>query len=271
MPAWTCIRCVHHEHRGTLLSGGRYYKGVSLDVIDPGSIPGLSIDVNGSRQVNAVDSLCILRAVDQLSATSQCPASLPYSDVNQDGTSTNVDALCVLRYVAAFAGNINCPDASTQAPPGASPFNAPTSPGSGTGAGPLDASSVQVFLTPTSVTTTSGSSATFTLQVTIPAGVSLGAWTIDINYTGTDFPATGCTGSNGSDCNANFDPTLTRFDGSTSTGLTGTVTLGTVTLLGNGLAPRGYNFFVFPRFRELADTTGNPLTTTFPRSYITTQ
>ncbi|MGI8549295.1 MAG: dockerin type I repeat-containing protein, partial [Dehalococcoidia bacterium] len=70
-------------------------------------------DVNCDRHVNAVDALCLLRAVAGLSGTTACPAISLHggssADINQDGAVTVLDALCILRSVAGLAATVACP------------------------------------------------------------------------------------------------------------------------------------------------------------------
>ncbi|MGI8553373.1 MAG: dockerin type I domain-containing protein, partial [Dehalococcoidia bacterium] len=261
-----------------------YFNGVSMEAAGLSNAPSFFLNANRDAKVDAIDALCVLRAVAQLPATSTCPIPLPRPDANQDGVSSPLDALCILRYVAAFSGSTNCPDAPKQVPPGASPFNAPTRapvsmparvPGrtpispSSSGGGPLDANSVQIFLAPSSVNLSNGQTTVFTLQATLPVGVSLGAWTIDVGYLAPYTTAVDCSGANVSSCNTTFDSQDIRLTGTSTAGLSGTVTLGTVTLEDTDVP--GWSDPVYPQVSTLADPSGNPLPSNVTDAWINTQ
>jgi endoglucanase len=74
---------------------------------EPGGGP--SPDANGNSTVDAIDALCVLRAVAGMAATASCPSPLPRGDVNGSGAVDAVDALCVLRYVAGLPATSACP------------------------------------------------------------------------------------------------------------------------------------------------------------------
>ncbi|MGI8549342.1 MAG: hypothetical protein ACR2PL_00895 [Dehalococcoidia bacterium] len=256
-------------------------------------------DANGDGLQNGVDALCILRNVAGLSGTSVCPQQFPFhpdsrDDTNDDGLVGAVDALCAMRFTAGLPGTYYCPifqngirvsgggyamaggaPATTSAvaaqatPPPVGPARVRIgSPQPAAAVTPMDSSYLQFSLTPGSVYLSYGQTATFTLQVTIPAGMSLGAWTIDVGFWAPYTTATSCYSSL-SACNWSFDSQDVRFANASTSGLSGTVTLGTVTLEDTDVA--GYMDPVFVQIRDLADPSGNPLSGGGGSSWINTQ
>jgi chitinase len=83
--------------------------------------PALAADANGDGRIDAVDALCLLRAVAGLPATAACPTPLPRPDVNGDGGLTATDALCVLRYIGGLPPTSACPLSTPTPAPTPSP------------------------------------------------------------------------------------------------------------------------------------------------------
>ncbi|MGI8550743.1 MAG: dockerin type I repeat-containing protein [Dehalococcoidia bacterium] len=232
------------------------------------------MDANADGSVNSTDTLCILRYVAGLDLSGACDHSklAAHGDTNGNGQISAVDALCVLRYAVDFAGTYNCPQAqtgqrsytATRAMPVVQATPSPVrpartragSPKPATAVTPMDSSYLQFSLTPGSANLSYGQTATFTIQANIPAGVTLGAWTIDVSFWAPYTTATSCYSSL-SACNWSFDSQDVRFANSSTSGLSGSVTPGTVTLDDTDVP--GWQDPVFVLIRELADPTGNPL------------
>ncbi|MGI8552912.1 MAG: hypothetical protein ACR2PL_19310, partial [Dehalococcoidia bacterium] len=95
-------------------------------------------DANANGTVDAVDALCVLRNVAQLSATQACPAITLQApspgNVNNDTQVNAVDALCILRNVAKLGPTPACPQFPTGPVSGAaSPSRSPQSSASQSG------------------------------------------------------------------------------------------------------------------------------------------
>lgn len=238
------------------------YQGEIVDVINPGQIPGLFQDANGNGVVDAVDALCILRSVANLPGTTACPSPLASPDANQDQQVTSVDALCVLRWVAALPGTLACPDDPSQVPPGyAPPQRPPNLPA------PTGPSQVQLSLTPSTVTVPYHGSTTLTLDASAGTGAGLGAWTVDLSYDPTEVRVTGCTGASGSTCNASYASGTARITGTSSSGLMGVVSLGSVSV--EAVGPKHSQTTVSLAVPTLANPLGTALSSTTAGCTIT--
>ena len=121
--------------------------------------------------------------------------------------------------------------------------------------------SAAISLQPATGSVTVGTSATLSVQAAI-ATTSLGAWTVDVTYDPTLLKPTGCTSDPavGSVCNTAFSPTTVRLKGASSSGLTGTQALASLTFQAIGGA--GTTTTLSPTVVTLADTLGNPMTST---------
>jgi len=180
-------------------------------------------DANQDGTTNAVDALCILRALGNFSSTTACPQPLPYPDINGDGAVTAVDSLCILRDVGGFAPTANCPQSQANVTPASFTAAAALL---GTPAAPLR-------LRPESATLATGGTLGVRIELDPPAG-GLGAWTVDVAYDPALLKPVDCTtdtGGAGALCNrapAGLSG-IVRLLGSAAPGLSGSLTLGRIT------------------------------------------
>ena len=211
-------------------------------------------DVNGDGVINAVDALCILRAVVALPATATCP-SIPsfLGDVNGDGVMNAVDALCVLRNVVGLPGTSACPYFSTPVAVPSAVGAAPTV-GAAPSGRPAPGSGL-IQLEPGAVTIGSGRNETIAVVADVPQG--LGSWTLDVTYDPKQVSITSCEGAAGSLCNATFAAGRVRISGAAASGLSGEQTLARIQVRGrsgaSGTAKLGLDVI------ESSDATGAPL------------
>jgi hypothetical protein len=66
-------------------------------------------DANNDGVVDNTDATCLLRQVNKLPPTAECPQPLPRGDVNADGLVNALDYLCVRNYLDGKPRTPTCP------------------------------------------------------------------------------------------------------------------------------------------------------------------
>ncbi|MBI4495059.1 MAG: IPT/TIG domain-containing protein [Chloroflexi bacterium] len=122
--------------------------------------------------------------------------------------------------------------------------------------GPFVGASIE----PSSTTVVPGATATVALQATLPGGLNLGVWTVDVSYDPAILAVADCTSSTGSLCNTAFGASTVRVTGASATGLAGTQPLADLTFRGIG-AP-GTSGALSVAIQDFADASASPLSAT---------
>ena len=231
-------------------------------------------DVNCDGTVDATDALCVLRLVAFLPNTQACPVPEPNAaKISTDGNPKldATDALCILRAVAKLAATNACPtfpapianrtegtgdrgqgtgtaaatSATQTSPPAASPPSlggkgaggiGPTRPSGAATAGAT--ASVRLGLQPAELHGAPGTQTTVTLTLDAsrltPHAALVGAWTVDLGYDPSQLKIVNCQAGSGGLCNASYASSLVRVVGASASGLSGKLTLATLTVEGVG-------------------------------------
>lgn len=116
-----------------------------------------------------------------------------------------------------------------------------------------------VSIQPSDASVATGGSATVNVQATAPSG-GLGSWTIDVRYDPAFIKASGCAASTpgaASACNKDFRTDTVRIAGASASGVTGTVSLASITF--DGVGGAGASSAITPAIVTFTDPQGQPV------------